>query len=114
MKTENVETEQAHTQGKVHVESGTTTFYLISGDKERPHLAKSCGTDVLARANIERLRDCWNALAGLNPSALPEVVNSLEELIQKIEIMRSVRFEGQERPYMTRARAALASLKGAK
>lgn len=61
-----------------------------------------------AKANAERIVACVNACAGLNPSALPDAVKALEEINKTTTSSMSLMHIQRV------ARAALASLKGAK
>jgi len=51
-----------------------------------------------------RVRDCVNALAGMNPEAVKDVVKALEDMLAP--------FEGEANWQVEQARAALAALKG--
>lgn len=80
-----------------------------SGDKiYHPH--------PVNEANAARIVSCVNALAGMNPEAVKDAVEALEDAIPQLERYPSTDPNGErcENRTLMNARAALAALKGPK
>ena len=67
-----------HTKGKLEVfDQGPTAFHLLISKRgtvamvDSPRISEAIGT---RKVNAERLAACWNALEGLNPEAIPDMV----------------------------------------
>jgi len=76
-----------HTAGRLEMEwNGREGRYEFAGG-DGAKLGHFCGwsadgvtTEQEDFANTERLRDCWNACAGLNPEAVPGLVVALRKV----------------------------------
>ncbi len=77
--------EAKHTSGKLTVKYWVTGINIVSDETGQPVVMRHGPSNVQTRAvDFERLTDCWNALVGLNPEAVRDVVEALDHAVNTI------------------------------
>lgn len=102
-----------HTPGELIVaEYSRGTYLMILGktDKEIAFIDTQRNTPGQSQIDAKHLAACWNALAGMNPEAVKDVVDALKEALESMDTHDDIQksfFQAERK----QARAALAKLK---